>query len=288
MIALKICRFDDDRLGLVENTRVLDVSAALAILPAYRWPLPLGDQLIANLGAVQSEILRLKDTALSHDLAAVKLLSPVANPGKIIGAPINYTKHIDESEIDDGIVSSRPISHIADWGLFLKANSALVGAGEGVALRFVEARNDHEVELAVVIGKQASQVTTAAALDYVAGYAIGLDITTRGKELQSFRKSADSYAVLGPWLVTVDEIPAPNNLDLKITVNGEVRQDSNTQHLVYDVQKLIAYASARYTLHPGDIIMTGTPEGVGPIEPGDEMIAEVEGVGTMRVAVRAF
>lgn len=265
-----------------------DVTGALAVLPDYRWPLPLGDQLIANLGAIQDEILEIKSGAPVADLAEVKLLSPVANPGKIIGAPINYTKHIDESETDEGIVSSRPISHISDWGLFLKANSALAGPGEGVGLRFLEARNDHEVELAVVIGKEASLVGAAEALDYVAGYAIGLDITTRGKELQSFRKSADSYAVLGPWLVTADEIGDPNAIDLKIEVNGELRQNSNTRHLIYDVQKLIEYAAARYTLQPGDIIMTGTPEGVGPLEPGDDMRAEIEGIGAMRVAVRAF
>jgi 2-keto-4-pentenoate hydratase/2-oxohepta-3-ene-1,7-dioic acid hydratase in catechol pathway len=195
---VKICRYDDDRLGLIDDGRVLDVTAALAVLPDYRWPLPLGDQLIANLASVQAEIRRIKDAVPATALDQVKLLSPVANPGKIIGAPINYAKHIDESEADGGIVSSRPISHIADWGLFLKANSALVGAGEGVALRFRAARNDHEVELAVVIGREASQIAAAGALDYVAGYAIGLDMTTRGKELQSFRKSADSYAVLGP------------------------------------------------------------------------------------------
>jgi len=285
---LKICRYNDNRLGLVEGDRIRDVTHALSTLPMHRWPLPLGDQLIENIGLIQHQILKIKDSAETVALDQVKLMSPVANPGKIIGAPINYTKHIDESEADDGIVSSRPISHIADWGLFLKANSAIVGPGEGVALRFAEARNDHEVELAVVIGKQAVQVSVTEALDYVAGYTIGLDITTRGKELQSFRKSADSYAVLGPWLVTADEIADPNALDLKISVNGEVRQNSNTRHLVYDVQKLIEYASARYTLHPGDIIMTGTPEGVGPIEPGDEMTAEVEGIGAMTIAVRAF
>jgi 2-keto-4-pentenoate hydratase/2-oxohepta-3-ene-1,7-dioic acid hydratase in catechol pathway len=162
-----------------------------------------------------------------------------------------------------------------------------VGPGDGVAVQFIEARNDHEVELAVVIGKACTHVSGENALDYVAGYAIGLDMTTRGKELQSFRKSSDSYAVIGPWLVTADEINDPNNLDLRISVNGEVRQDSNTRDLVYDVGRLIEYASERYTLLPGDIIMTGTPDGVGPVEPGDVMTAEIENIGVMEVAVRA-
>ena len=285
---MKICRFDDDRIGLVqEDKSVLDVTGALDVLPLMKWPVPLGDAFILNLETLTSEMQRLAPDAPSGSLSDITLKSPVANPSKIIGAPINYQKHIDESVTDDGIVSSRPISHISDWGMFLKANSALVGSGEGVALRFTEARNDHEMELAVIIGKKGTNISIEEARSYIAGYAIGLDMTTRGKELQSFRKSADTYAVLGPWLVTADEIPDPNNLDLKISVNGEVRQNSNTQELVYNVEKLIEYTSERYTLYPGDIIMTGTPDGVGPVEPGDVMTCELEGVGIMDVNVQA-
>ena len=285
---MKICRFDDDRIGLVqEDKSVLDVTGALNVLPLMKWPVPLGDAFILNLESITSEMQRLAPDAPSVSLSDITLKSPVANPSKIIGAPINYQKHIDESVTDDGIVSSRPISHISDWGMFLKANSALVGSGEGVALRFTEARNDHEMELAVIIGKKGTNIPIEEARSYIAGYAIGLDMTTRGKELQSFRKSADTYAVLGPWLVTADEIPDPNNLDLKISVNGEVRQNSNTQELVYSVEKLIEYTSERYTLYPGDIIMTGTPDGVGPVEPGDVMTCELEGVGIMDVNVQA-
>lgn len=283
---MKICRFDDDRIGLVqEDKSVLDVTGALDILPSMKWPVPLGDAFILNLDSLTSEIQRLSSDALSLSLSNITLKSPVANPSKIMGAPINYQKHIDESVTDDGIVSSRPISHISDWGMFLKANSALVGSDEGVALRFTEARNDHEMELAVIIGKKGTNISIEEARDYIAGYAIGLDMTTRGKELQSFRKSADTYAVLGPWLVTSDEISDPNNLDLKISVNGEVRQDSNTRELVYNVEKLIEYTSERYTLYPGDIIMTGTPDGVGPVKPGDVMTCEMEGIGKMDVHV---
>ena len=112
-------------------------------------------------------------------------------------------------------------------------------------------------------------------------------MTTRGKELQSFRKSSDSYSVLGPWMVTKDEIQEPNNLNLAISVNGQERQRSNTDQLVYNVQQCIEYTTTRYTLYPGDIIMTGTPEGVGPVEPGDVMVAEIEKIGRMSVEVRA-
>ena len=286
---MKICRFNDDRLGMVQDDNtVLDVTIALEALPPLTWPLPLGDALVTHLGIVTSEMFRLAANATAVPMADVVLKSPVANPSKIIGAPINYQKHIKESREDDGIVSSRPISHISDWGMFLKANSSLVGAGEGVALRFTESRNDHEMELAVIIGKQGSHIPVSEAKNYIAGYAIGLDMTTRGKELQSFRKSADTYSVLGPWMVTADEISDPNKLDLKISVNGDVRQESNTDQLVYNVEKLIEYCSERYTLYPGDIIMTGTPDGVGPVEPGDVMTCELEGIGIMEVDVRAW
>jgi len=284
---MKICRFDDNRLGLIQGEDVLDVTQALVVLPSLNWPYPRGDQLIANLDAVMAVIKDIRESAVATPISEVKLLSPVANPMNIVGAPINYQKHIEESNADDGIVSQRPITNIWDWGMFLKSNSSLVGAGEGVALRFVENRNDHEVELAAIIGKAGTNITAENALEHVAGYAIGLDMTTRGKELQSFRKSSDSYSVLGPWLVTPDEIEDPNNLDLKISVNGEERQNSNTNQLVYNVQKCIEYTTTRYTIYPGDIIMTGTPAGVGPVEPGDTMTAEIESIGKMDVAVRA-
>ncbi|MBT3991990.1 MAG: fumarylacetoacetate hydrolase family protein [Rhodospirillaceae bacterium] len=284
---MKLCRFDDDQLGLIQGESVLNVSQALVVLPSLNWPYPHGDQLIANLDAVMAVIKDIRDTAPAKPLSEVKLLSLVANPMNIVGAPINYQKHIDESNVDDGIVSQRPITNIWDWGMFLKSNSSLVGASEGVALRFVENRNDHEVELAVIIGKAGTNITAENALDHVAGYAIGLDMTTRGKELQSFRKSSDSYSVLGPWMVTKDEIEDPNSLDLNISVNGEERQSSNTDQLVYNVQQCIEYTTTRYTVYPGDIIMTGTPEGVGPVEPGDIMTAEIEKIGKMEVAVRA-
>jgi 2-keto-4-pentenoate hydratase/2-oxohepta-3-ene-1,7-dioic acid hydratase in catechol pathway len=124
-------------------------------------------------------------------------------------------------------------------------------------------------------------------LDYVAGYSVALDMTVRGSEDRSFRKSLDTYAVLGPWLVTRDEVPDPGRLDLWLKVNGQSRQKTNTSLLIYDVPKLIEYASAFYTLHPGDIIMTGTPEGVGPVLPGDVIEVGIQSIGTMQVNVVA-
>lgn len=286
---MRLCRFADDRLGLVEGSNVRDVTAALDVLPAYRYPLPAFDVLIANLDTVLERARAIAPSAPVMPAAGLQLLSPVANPSKVIGAPVNYQKHLDEVKGDAAIHHDNQ-AHTAvihKTGLFLKACSSLVGPGEGISLRKLDRRNDHEVELAVIIGKRASDVARADALKYVAGYAIGLDITIRGPEERSLRKSADSYAVLGPWLVTADEIPDPGNLNLKIAVNGEERQNSNTRYMILSVPELIEFASAFYTLHPGDVIVTGTPEGVSPIEPGDHIVATIEKIGTMEVKVRA-
>jgi 2-keto-4-pentenoate hydratase/2-oxohepta-3-ene-1,7-dioic acid hydratase in catechol pathway len=213
----------------------------------------------------------------------------VANPGKLIAAPVNYQKHLDEVRQDPAIHANNPghVVTIHSAGVFLKATSSLAGAGEGIAVRTLDRRTDHEVELAFVIGRPASRVSRADAMRYVAGYAIGLDVTIRGSEDRSFRKSADTYSVLGPWLVTADEIPDPGALDLQISVNGELRQRSNTRNLILDVAALIELASSFYTLYPGDVIFTGTPEGVSPIAPGDHIVATIERIGTLEVDVRA-
>ena len=284
---MKLCRYDNDRLGLVRGDQLYDVTSVTEQLPARRWPFPIGDDLIANLDSLRDPIEAAANGQAPTPISMVKLLSPVANPGKIIGAPVNYKNHQAEAQADREINYDTDIKTIDRYGLFLKANSSLVGPGEGVALRFTDRRNDHEVELAAVIGKTGSNIPYDQALDHIAAYAIGLDMTVRGPEDRSLRKSIDSYAVLGPWLVTADEIADPDNLDFDLTVNGQVRQQSNTSALIFDVRKLIHYASNFYTLQPGDIIMTGTPEGVGPVDPGDVMVATVAGVGSMTIAVRA-
>ena len=119
------------------------------------------------------------------------------------------------------------------------------------------------------------------------GYTLGLDMTLRGAEDRSLRKSVDSYAVMGPWMVTADEIADPNDVRLWLDVNGEKRQDSSTSYMIFNTQKLIAYASRFYTLQPGDLIMTGTPEGVAPVVPGDTIALTVPEIGTLSIAVRA-
>jgi 2-keto-4-pentenoate hydratase/2-oxohepta-3-ene-1,7-dioic acid hydratase in catechol pathway len=284
---MRICRFDDDRLGLVQGEDVLDVTPALEVIAQQRWPLAPGDPLVANLDRVLERVRALAAGAPRRRLAEVKLKSPVANPTKIVNAPINYQAHIDEAKADSKLGAGRKLNHITDWGLFLKATSALIGPGEEIRLRGADKRNDHEVELAVVIGRECRKATAANALDFVAGYAIGLDMTIRGPEMPSWRKSVDTYAVCGPWLTTKDEVPDPNDLRLSIRVNGETRQDSRTSRMVYNVHRLIEYATSMYTLYPGDLIFSGTPEGVGPVKPGDVLTAEIERVGRFDVRIAA-
>jgi len=284
---MKLCRFDDNRLGVVVGQDVRDVTPVIARLPAQRWPLNLGDPLIAALDELRPHIEAEALRASARPLAQVKLLSPVANPSKIVAAPVNYRRHLEEARADAEIHFQKQVEEIQRVGLFLKATSALAGPSEGVALRYLDRRNDHEVELALVIGKRADRVRAADWQRFVAGYAIGLDMTIRGPEERSLRKSVDSYCVLGPWLVTADEIADPTTLDLSIAVNGEQRQKANTKDLVLGLGTLIELASSFYTLLPGDILLTGTPEGVGPVRPGDVMEAAIGSIGAMRVEVRA-
>lgn len=284
---MHLCRFDEDRLGLLDGDEIVDVSEVLDELPAVRWPLPLGDLLIAHLAELQPRIAAAAKTGRRLPRASVKLTSPVANPSKIIGAPVNYQKHLEEAQAATEINFGREIKTIDYYGLFLKANSSLVGPDDGIALRFLDRRNDHELELAVIIGRGGTDIPEERAMEHVAGYAVALDMTVRGSEDRSQRKSVDSYAVLGPALVTADEINDPGNLEMSLEVNGELRQKSNTSNLIFGVPRLIAYASRNYNLYPGDIIMTGTPEGVAPVAVGDRIVARIEGLGELQVVVRA-
>ncbi len=284
---MKLCRFGGDRLGLVDGERVRDVTAALAQLPGARYPLPNHDVLIANLPALRGAIEAAVKAAPVLALRDIALLSPVANAGKIVAAPVNYKKHLEEARADPALHHQNQVAEIQRVGLFLKATSSVVGPSEGIAIRHPERRTDHEIELAAVIGKRADRVSRETALDHVAGYCIGLDITVRGPEERSLRKSIDGYTVLGPWLVTADNVPDPSSLDLELKINGEVRQRANTRDLIIGIADLIVFASSFYTLMPGDVLLTGTPEGVGPIKPGDAIDASISHIGAMRVAVRA-
>lgn len=282
---MKICWFNEDRLGVANDGIVTDVTDALRALPMPSYPNRFGDLVVANLDTLCAAIDALPDNRTKHRVDEITLLSPVANPGKIIGVPVNYQKHVDEALADVATFSGRETGSVLEQGFFLKAGSSLIGCGQAVQITMPERLTHHEIELAVVIGKKVRGVSEVDALSCIAGYCIGLDMTVRGPEDRSLRKSLDTYTVLGPWLVTADEIASPQQLGLRLQVNGNNRQVANTAEMLVGIAEQIAWVSQFYTLEPGDVIMTGTCEGVGPVVPGDIMQAKIEMIGSMRVAV---
>jgi 2,4-didehydro-3-deoxy-L-rhamnonate hydrolase len=282
---MRICRFDDDRLGIVANGLVHDVTAFQNQIRAAAPYTMNGDPVVKALPEYRDRLLAEAAKVPGVPVGSVKLLAPVARPSKVMAAPSNYKSHI--AEMGTGKGSSKFTGKIGEDGIFLKANSAIVGPSAGVPIRFPERRTDHELELVIVIGKQGTDISKEKALDHVAGYCLGLDMVVRGPEDRSFRKSIDGYAVLGPWMVTADEIADVEDIPLSLKVNDQLRQQCNTKDLVYGIRHLIEFASSFYTLYPGDVFYSGTTSGVGPVKPGDIITVESPLIGTMTVPVRA-
>lgn len=276
---MKLINYNNHQYGLVIEGKIYDLTQSHHVLSfddALKWITAHNEQ----------DVAQLQTTAASFNLLDVQINSPVPFPGKVVAAPINYKAHIEEMKTN-GQAFGHVITDIRQAGLFLKASSSVVGPSQGIAQRFLDRRTDHEIELCVVIGKTCDHVKKEEALSHVAGYCLGLDITIRGPEDRSFRKSLDSYTVFGPWMTTNLQNADPQSIDLELRVNEELRQKTSTQDMVMSVVELIEYASSFYTLYPGDVIMTGTPQGVGPIRPGDTLHAKGSGLGEMSVKVRA-
>lgn len=274
---MRICRFAlkadagaTPRLGLLEDGGVRDVTAATDELPSLRWPLPPGDQLIANLAQLRPRMAALAGDAPLIPREAVRLLSPVANPGKFVCGVGNWKHH------------GAPLGMM---GFLFKMTSAAAGEGDGVQVRWTDRTTLHEPELAMVIGRQCTNVSEAEALDYVAGYTCALDMTMKEeKEFFTFCKSFDTYGVLGPALVTADEISNPSELGYKFWVNGELKGEREFANLTGSPAQLVAFASSAMTLYPGDVIFSGAAD-VGPVVPGDLMTVDIPRVGRMDVPV---
>ncbi len=288
---MKLCRYDEDRLGVVIGDMVHDVTPAQdEIRAAARYDMR-GDAVIAALPEWRGRIEEMAAKASGVPVSGVRLLPPTARPTKVMAAPINYAAHVAEMKAQPHVTGedkgpTRPAG-IQNQGIFLKANSALVGPAEGVAIRFPDRRNDHEVEFCIIIGKQGSHIAQADALDHIAGYTLGLDMTVRGVEDRSFRKSCDGYAPLGPWMVTADEIPDPDNVPFTVHLNGKLQQDAHTKDMIFGVRRLIEFATEFYTIYPGDVLFTGSPPGVSQVQPGDLMHCACALIGEMDVTVRA-
>lgn len=194
------------------------------------------------------------------DIRTVRFGPPVPDPGKIYAAPVNYVDH--QQEMNESV-------QVSGLGLFLKAPTSVVGHQDDVRLPYSGRRFDQEGEVAVVIGRTARNVSEAEALDYVFGVTGLLDMTMRGHEDRSTRKSFETFTPMGPWIITLDEVPDIENIAFTCRVNGAIRQQARTSSLIWGIAKLVSYASSITTLEPGDVITSGTPAGVGPVTDGD-------------------
>jgi 2-keto-4-pentenoate hydratase/2-oxohepta-3-ene-1,7-dioic acid hydratase in catechol pathway len=246
--------------------------------------------------AVLEDLLRNVQERLSLD--QVRLEAPIPRPGKILALAGNYKKHLEETAwqdktFDDQATTTNP------WP-FLMPSTVVTSDGSTIPWPCYSREVDYEVELAVFIGQTACRVTPQEARRHIAGFSIANDISARSVTFKEGRKDrgrdvffdwmmgkwSDGFMPLGPWLVTADEIADPQNLDLKMTVNGQVRQQSNTSQMIFSVYDVVSFISHVMTLEPGDVILTGTPHGVAAadgtyMQPGDTMVAEIEGIGTL-------
>ncbi|GAB3053199.1 fumarylacetoacetate hydrolase family protein [Virgibacillus ainsalahensis] len=278
---MKIAIFNENKLGIVivNDNKIVDVSSAAD------WDSNNPDSsfqyLVENYEALKPKLEQESKTGESYGLSDVFLKSPVPSTRKIWAAPVNYKKHQEEMNKE---FNNAPLT-IKDIALFLKSPDSLSGPMDPIQLPYKDRRTDHEAELGYIVGKKAKNVKAEEAKDYIFGYFALLDISVRGDEERTWRKSFDTFTPIGPWIVTADEIDNPNQLDMKLWVNDELRQDGNTKHLIYDCFKCFEVGCDNMTLNPGDIIATGTPEGVGPLKCGDTVRIEVEQVGEFTVQV---
>lgn len=272
---MRLARFNNGRMGVVVGEDIADITRLIGAGP--QWPdmnmVRLARDFDQLRGTIEAALPYLPRTPLAH----VRLETPVPWPNKIIAYPVNYHAHGREMQAQ---------YRATNQGFFLKPNSALSGPADAIMLPAVPGREvHHESELAIIIGKECRSVAREDWKDVVFGYSCLLDMVVRGREERVFRKAYDTFCPVGPWITTADEVTDPAALGIKLWVNGELRQNANTRDLVLDIPGMIATASAVMTLYPGDIIATGTPEGVGPVVDGDHIRIAIDQVGEMTVDV---
>lgn len=277
---MKIAIFNENLLGVVIGERVADITNVAGWNPVY--PNESFLKLVENFEELKGKIEAEIESCPTFRLSEVKLKSPVPETRKIWAAPVNYRNH----QIEMNKLFNNAPRTIEEIKLFLKSPESLSGPSDPILLPIKGRRTDHEAELGYVVGKKAKNIPASEAKDYIFGYFALLDISIRGNEERTWRKSFDSFTPIGPWIVTADEIENPNDLAMKLWVNEELRQDGSTKHLIYDCYQCFEAANQNMTLNPGDIIATGTPEGVGPIEDGDTVRIEIEKVGEFTVNVQ--
>ena len=268
-----------------DGARVVDLTRVDAQIPADMVALLAGGA--STLDRARAAVAN-APAAAQLDLAAVKLKAPVPRPGKIICIGLNYHDHAAES--------NQPVPEYPT--VFCKYANVVIGPGDAIVLPTVSDEIDYEAEFAFVIGRTAKNVAEADALNYVAGYVPFNDVSARDYQMRTSQwtmgKTFDTFGPMGPALVTADEIADPHSLDIQLSIDGEVLQSSNTRHLIFSVQQLIADLSAVMTLEPGDLISTGTPAGVGGartprrwLRAGETVRVEIEGLGVLENPVIA-
>lgn len=288
---MRLAILDGLRLGVVCETTVIDVTAALP-WPHDPDPLTAGwwRRLCRDLDLVRPAL-----AAAARDPAAPRvavgdapLLAPVVNPSKIVAAASNYQSHVAEMHEVQERTLGRVESWMMEFDVFLKAPSSIAGPRDAIVLPPDQRDREihHEAELVAIVGKGGKDIAPRDALSRIAGYTIGLDITVRSKADRSRRKSYDTFSPLGPWLVTSDEVADPADMDIELERNDVPKQKVSTRDMLVPVQDIVAYASRIMTLLPGDVLFTGAPPGVGPIEPGDTLRVRISRLGEMRLTVR--
>ena len=300
LVTYRASVMDAARLGVVLGDDIIDVQQLAAsrgeVLPAAMLDLiDLGPGGLKALGRLLSACEGQWPAGCSVPAGNVQLLAPIPRPRKnIFGIGLNYVEHVAESSRTLDTSQELPKQPV----IFTKPPTTVIGPGEPIQHNAkITQQLDWEVELAAVIGSRASRVSTESALQYVFGYSVMIDVSARDCRRAGqwiFSKGQDSYGPFGPCIVTADEIPDPQCLDLWLTVNGVTKQKSNTRHMLFKVDQLIADISSGITLEPGDIIATGTPDGVGAgrqpqewLKPGDVVVASVEKIGQIRHPVVA-
>ncbi len=240
-------------------------------------------------GGILADLPRINPQSLPRVPGHPRIGAPVGQVGKLVCIGLNYSDHAAELGVDPP----------EDPVIFLKATSSICGPHDTVVLPRGSEKGDWEVELGIVIGRRAKNVTEAQALRHVAGYTIVNDVSERALQLErsgqwTKGKSCDTFAPMGPWLVTPDEVGDVQALDLSVDINGAQMQNGNTARMIFSVARIVAYLSELMTLHPGDVIATGTPPGVGAgrkpplfLKDGDEMVLKISGLGEQRSPVRA-
>lgn len=284
---MKFVRFEaqgSPRIGVVKQTGIVDLIAA-----GSRWS-TMTDIIRGGSAALEEAADLVSRTETSHELDTVRLLAPIERPGKYLAIGMNYGKHRDEA---DRLGIARSQHQV--W--FNKQTSCLAGPFDPIDPGVTE-QLDYEVELAAVIGEAAKHVSEADARRHVFGYTIANDVSARDWQAHSptflVGKGFDTHGPIGPWLVTADEVADPHNLAIRCYVNGHKRQDGNTRDMLANLWAQIAYLSTAFTLEPGDLIATGTPEGVGAamtppsfLNPGDVVRCEIDGLGAIENVVSA-